>query len=54
MSRRRQLLVLAFLLLLLGGLVLALTQPSCVRSEAMLATSCMRGYEPRQSPRWLP
>jgi hypothetical protein len=54
MSRRRQLLVLAFLLLLAGGLAWSLLQPGCVRSEAMLATTCAQGYELRQPPRWLP
>jgi hypothetical protein len=52
MSRRRQLLVLAFLLLLAGGLAWALIQqPYCVRSEAMLATTCAPGYEPRDPSR---
>ena len=49
MSRRRQLLVLAFLLLLAGALAWALIQrPYCVGSETMLATSCFNGYEPRK------
>jgi hypothetical protein len=48
MSRRRWILVLAFVFLLMFGLSWALTQQSpCRRSQAMLALTCKPGYEPR-------